>query len=452
MPPRARHTAALLLLLIAAAIFSVRTVLKPGERLWDFSICALSARAYLNGENPYDHAVLEKIWRAEASPAAGVTPPTGWLYAIVPPPVLLALTPFAAMPSSIAQPLWMAFSLGLLGLAIAAAASLARIRFGSAAWFVLFAGVLLLGPAQSVIHAGQPAGPAISLIVIAIWCIARPRSRRGTTTIAGEVGRGDVVLPAILLTLAIALKAQLALPFVALLLLRSPRKAGLLALCFSAIFIVLSLVPLQARGIPWTADWTRNIRDSSATGQPNDYSTANSSRDHLLNLQMPGYAMSQNRMLSEIVAISVTAILGFVWLWLALRRTKPKFLAGEEEGPSPLLLPAAALGVIILLPVYHRYYDATILMLPLAWALAALHRQRRLAVVVLALLIPFVLPVGWQTNLAARAPLPTALTKNPFWTIGVSAMQSWLALAVGVTLLWAMRGSGAKPQAASGNF
>ena len=65
MPPRARHFAALLFFIAAAALFSARTFFKSGDRLWDFEIYSLSTRAYLAGQNPYDHSALERLWRAD---------------------------------------------------------------------------------------------------------------------------------------------------------------------------------------------------------------------------------------------------------------------------------------------------------------------------------------------------------------------------------------------------
>jgi hypothetical protein len=100
-----------------------------------------------------------------------------------------------------------------------------------------------------------------------------------------------------------------------------------------------------------------------------------------------------------------------------------------------LLLPAAALSGIILLPVYHRYYDATLLSLAIAWAIAMWSTRRNLAIVVLALLIPFCLPVGWQTTLSRRLSIDPAITGSLSWLAGVAAAQSWLVLLLAIVFV-----------------
>ncbi len=456
MTPTARRFAATIFLLIAAAVFLFRTVLKPGERLWDFAIYSTAARAYIQGHNPYDQAYLRTLWDQEAVAASGSTQSIDWLYSIVPPPTLLLLAGPAMLPRAIGFPLWIGLSLAILLLAIVALADLilrpsteARLKEGGALkprpfahliappGLVLLAGFLLLGPAQSVVHSGQPAGPAIGMIILALW--ARMRERP--------------VLAGVLLGIATCLKSQLGLPFVVLFILRPPRKSGWIAVAGIVLIAAASLIPL--RGISWADDWARNVSESASNGHPNDYSTANPSRDHLLNLQMPAFAFVQHRMAADVIALTIAGALGLVWLIAVIRRCgRGTDGAGDcadktlGDAAPRLLLPAAALAAIALLPVYHRYYDATLLAIPLAWAIASLKtRQRKFAIATLFLLAPFVLPVGWQMNLAKKLSLSPALTQSTFWLAGISALQAWLTLSIALTLLLAMgRGTDARFQ------
>ncbi len=453
MSYRGRVIAAIVFLVLAGAVFCSRTVFKAGKPLWDFSIYAESSRVYVAGKNPFDPAELERLWVADWSTTSGA--PSRWLAPIAPPPTLLALAPFATLPRAVAGPVWMTVSIVLLLLAVAAAADLAGLRPGSPGWLCLFAATLLLGPAQSVIHAGQPAAPAIALAIIALWLHARPMRRAGDvpdeslnttnanfTTMPTTSRSSHPFAAAMLLTIGIAFKSQLVLPFALFFLIHPPRRTGLFTLALTVAVVVVSFVPILTRDPAWMHDWLRNVRESSAPGQVNDFSTANPTRDHFVNLQMPFYAITASRTLANGLAIGCSSVLFVAWtLIYRLYRRGTEDASGSrriDETPAALL-PAAGLAAIVLLPIYHRYYDATFLLLPLAWAIGSVRtRQRPWAVATLLILAPFVLPVGWQTNLARHVPRVMEMTTHAWWRVGIMGLQSWLTLATAVVLLGAM--------------
>ena len=91
----------------------------------------------------------------------------------------------------------------------------------------------------------------------------------------------------------------------------------------------------------------------------------------------------------------------------------------EPEGEKNLGMIAhcelSAITVISLLPVYHRFYDATLLVLPLCWAFVSLRRERVAAVVSLGLMLPFLIPGGALLDtMQIAGRIPRALTNRCF--------------------------------------
>lgn len=425
--PAARITLAVVFLFIAASVFAARTVLKPGPWLWDFAIYSSSSRVYLSGGNPYDHDAVRAAWDAQSKSESGSVQSIDWLDAIVPPQTLLLLSPVSALPRSISFPVWFALSFTLMAAAGFALIELAGLQLAGARAWALLGGCLLLGPVQSVLHTGQPAGPASAMIILAIWAVKRRRN----------------YLAAVLLALASATKMQLGLPFMVLFALYRPTRVASIGGALGLILIaIVSIAPLQLRGIPWFQDWTHNVRESTTNGRTNDFVIENPTRDHLINLQMPVYALSRNRGVSNATALGIAGALGLVWLVTAMKKRDAiapmETREPERRQPYPLLLPAAALSAIILLPVYHRYYDASLLALAMAWAAAVWPRRRMAAIVVLALLVPFCLPVGWQTIVSRRMAINASVTGSTLWLAGVAAIQSWLTLLLGIVLVLLM--------------
>jgi hypothetical protein len=425
--PFLRPMLGLLLLLAAASVFAWRTSgLRGGAWQWDFGIYSAASRAWLAGENPYDEPALHARWVRAGEPGAGVED-ISWLQSIVPPTTLVMIAPVAAMPRSIAFAAW--YCVNVVALAGAAAALLAMtgLRFTTFAAWAMLALVLMLGPVQSGVHAGQPAVLSAACIVMAIWCSAGRRP----------------VAAGVLLAVAASMKLQLAAPFILLAVVRREWRTVAVAAGGFSVIALVGVARLQVAGVDWWADWLDNIRRSATGGGPNDFAPPNPSRDHLLNLQLPLYAITGSRAVAQIAAVALVTVGALAYL-IRLRRHDR---APAEDDPRDALLLAAPVAVLTLLPVYHRYYDATILMIPLAWAIAAVAEagtavsRRRRAMIVLALIAPFVLPVGWATNLVRRGHVPPSIAEQPWWQIAVMPLQVWLLVALAIVLISAMSAS-----------
>jgi len=399
------------LLFIAAVSILVMRTTRGGEWQWDFGIYSAAARAWVAGDNPYDEPALHERWRRETAGDARITE-ISWLQSIVPPTTLVMLAPFAMLPRASAFATWYAFNLLALAAAGAAALAMSGLSLRQFRGWALLAAIALLGPVQSGVHAGQPAIAAASCIIIAIWCESRDRP----------------IAAGLLLALATALKLQLGAPFIVLTLYRRQWRPAAVATALFALIALVAVGRLQVAGIAWWGDWMANIQRSASNGAPNDFTDANPTRDHLLNLQLPLYAIIGSRQFATALSLLIGVAFAIVYA-IRLHWTRAKILLA--------LAPAAALT---LLPIYHRYYDATLLIIPLAWAFAALTdpAHRRWPIIVLGLIAPFVLPVGWAMNLVKRGYVSAAIAAQSWWQIIIIPLQVWLILALAIVLIAAL--------------
>jgi hypothetical protein len=309
----------------------------------DFRTAYSSARCLLAGCDPYQPNDVLNQYRG--SGAARPADNDGNRFTIarnVYPPTEFAITvPFAAFPYGLAQALWFALTAGSM---IAAGMLMGSSGTGCAPQV---AGALLcyfLIDCVSLLYCGNPAGAAVGLCAVAAWCFIRERC-----------------IPVGVLCMA----ASLAL---------KPQDGGLVWLYFLLSGrqhrrrAWQSLVLAAAIGLPmllWTAhlspQWARelaaNLRDFTGHGGTND----------------PGPDSSGGHGICMITDLQV--VLSFFW-------DNPRFYnpASLALWVPPIVLWAAAtlrscptrnhawfalaaIAPLTMLPVYHRQYDAKLVML-----------------------------------------------------------------------------------------
>ena len=123
--------------------------------------------------------------------------------------------------------------------------------------------------------------------------------------------------------------------------------------------------------------------------------------------------------------------------------------------PRRELLALSIVAVLTLLVVYHRYYDAVLLALPLAWAFGAVKSgQRAEAVLILLLCGLFILPIPtnlWDMQQAGM--LPTWIGESALWEPVILAHEAWaLVLMVPILLSAAARGRAADARSPAGGI
>jgi hypothetical protein len=226
--------------------------------------------------------------------------------------------------------------------------------------------------------------------------------------------------------LATAIKIQVGLPFVAYLLWRR-RGTPALASCLVPVGLtVLSVMRMQVAAAPWLSSWLANLSRLSRPGGINDPSLQNPDRFSLINLQYLLSSLIANGAVVELMTVSTVGLAALALVWLRRGRD-----------PHPDLLALAVVAVLGLLAVYHRYYDAVLLAIPIAWACSVIGIPRwRQGAVVLALSADFILPLqSGLHEIQRRQILPSSLTGGVSWNTVVLAQHVWALVLMAIALL-----------------
>jgi hypothetical protein len=160
----------------------------------------------------------------------------------------------------------------------------------------------------------------------------------------------------------------------------------------------------------------------------------NPHRHQLLNLQYPFTALVDHKVAGEVGALFVVAALAVLFFLPPARRMRQ----------TTLLHAVSMVATLSLMVVYHRFYDAVLLLIPLAWAVDGIARNRRAALpwLALALLLPFFVnsttALVWLRD---GGRLPTWLVQSWCWEHVLLPHEGWTLLALAFCLLAAQRGS-----------
>lgn len=420
-----RHELLILLFVLCFATeFVVRGPIRffqSGFVINDFIPPLIQSRALLKGKDPYDSHQFLLLWPKDSptpgflvqDAAAGNIVAKDGIPSPYPLSCLAILAPISGLP-------WHAIRVALLvvnclssALLIAVLLSLAKAEIRDARTH-LFCGLALgFAPLHTAVAGGNLAVIVCSAGVAAIWC-----SLRDYKAIAG-----------ILLALAICLKPPLGLIFLAHSLFRRRWRATLVGVVLSSVVTGAAILRLWAANVDWFHSYSAVLRTMFSSGGINDFSSANALRFHLLNLQMPLYSLTGNAALATTATWGMVTLLVVSWMGLALRCCR-----GTE------ILELSAIASIALLPVYHRFVDATLLILPLCWCL--LVREGRIKLVarsVMLLLLPFLLPgASMLAVLASRHPFFHRTAERWWWNAILIPHETWAVLIIAVLLLYAM--------------
>jgi len=409
-----------LFLLISIFVFVERSLLPPG-RFWDFPILYTSSRAWLLGLDPYALKSILPLWPPESVSYVLYTPDA--FLAVATPASLIALAPVAWMTPASAIVVWAVVTVLLTVAMIAGACWLAELHWkdGVAPWLVGW--IMLLPPLQIGLLAGQPSAAAGPLLVLGALAAARNR----------QVAAG------VCFAIASCFKLQLGLPFLLLYFFLGGRRwvaayglALLCALCGIVLF------KLQLDHTAWLQSWIANLRACGEAGGMNDFGLQNPERFHMLNLQLLLAGFIRNRTIVSVLGVAIGLVLS-IFLFLRIReprRSPPNALApmGASSDSLDVLRCLATAAPLCLLPVYHRYYDAVVLIFTMTWVVrefaAAPRAQPLLAGLIIC--VCFLTPMSIAPRLADHVP-PSAevavrLLIIPFRVWGLLALTLLLLL------------------------
>jgi len=394
----------------------VRALEKNARSFNDFVSPYAQTHAWLSGLDPYAPVVLRDLWPTPMRPqfvvkesADGTLPEKRGIpspYLTMAFPVLL---PIAELPWNIAIWVWD----GMCVLAVFVIAwvlvHLAGVRTYSPLALRILISALLLAPVHTAIATSNIVTVAFALGLLATFCLTQNRS-----TMAG-----------ILLTLAIALKPTVALPFLIYALVHRTREKVIPpAIATGVLLFCVAIIPHHGRTL-WASSFLANNQRMFAPGAINDFSTANPLHFQLVNLQVALFPIFQNRTLTQVTCALVFVTLLVFWLFAVRRDRHLGFLD------------LAILASASLLPVYHRFTDAGLLLIPVAWALSAMEGElRRFAAACLLLASPFLVPgVTMLHEFSGRYELLQRLSQSRFWDALILAHEAWLILVLCLVLL-----------------
>jgi hypothetical protein len=362
-----------LLILVSALVFAWRG---PGRALIsasggvDYAVSYAQGQAWLTGQNAYDLSVCRSIYLHSGAPAR-LTPLRGYTDSINSPSSFPLFATTAWLPWRWALDAWVTLICGMYILGCILLALSVESRSSIVRTCVLCAG-LCFSPILAGIHTGQASVLCVALIVIAIAAAPVLLDRR--------------LLAGLTLGIAISLKPQLALPFLLFFIRKRDWRATFAALTVAAVITTVALVPLLSKtNYAWFDSWINNVRVTSTQGNANDASPANPDSWKLLNLETLLLLAPSSRTVATLISVALVA--GGVVLWWK----RSGHSAQDDVSIRYVML--LALSALVLLPVYHRNYDAGVLVFGIA-AIPLLWRTQRSHTIILAILLaPFMVPL-----------------------------------------------------------
>jgi|GEM_PF-1336028 len=412
------------LFVLACGEFLVRgpaRALGPNSGFNDFLSPYIQSRAWVRGIDPYDPQSLLELWPSGATRFQFLSPeasdgsilvkrgiPTAY-----PPTTFAVIAPLTLLPWPIANLVWTGINIFLFAWMLLALVSLTRIPRNGPCLYLFIAFALALAPFHTGLATANLAVAATELSVIAVWTADRKY----------EVATG------VLLAFAISLKPQIGLCLLAYFLLRRRGKMFGTALLAIALCAALAVLRLEVTHVNWEQSYVRDNQALFATGILSDFRPPNPTRFGLLNLQLVLYPLLGSANAANKTALIFGVLTLLVWSGLVLRR--------KDWGNG--LLPLTTIAVLSLLPVYHRFYDAALLIFPLCWYMLYQKGNDRVPSLGWLFIVPFLIPGGTLLqSLQENGHIPAALSGSWFWNDIVMPHEVWTLMVLSLILLYGM--------------
>jgi hypothetical protein len=341
----------LLVLSVSAVVLFVLGGARVFRSSNDFIPVYTGARCLLHGCNPYDTSQLEQQFfraggHATELPSWDIDVP------VYPPSTFLVLSPLALFPFPAARLIWFLLNGSLF---VAATGLILATCPPSHRWLATALGSLFLLSSAILLVLGQPAIFAISLLGIGICLFLR-----------------GLLLPlgTLLLILSLAVKPQVGGLIVLYLVARrlhwrsaAVALAGALALLLAAALIL----QLHPRSVGWPSTLRQNLTATLDTGGSADPRPANPQAIGDTNLQSLTsiFFLSARKLNLAAYAVFILLFAAFVLVFW-----------GTNVDPELHLLAVAALSILSLMPVYHRFYDTRLLLLTIPAVLIVFQKRR----------------------------------------------------------------------------
>jgi hypothetical protein len=412
-----------ILLLLAAAEFLDRgpvRFLREGQNWNDFLSPYIQSKAWLQGGDPYSTREFINLWPSGAPHLQFVDrdAANGNLQKLrgVPTPypitTFVVLSPFARFSWKKAELLWIALNTGFALFSLFALPAL----YGGALTKVRARTFLMLGLALAPIHTGlATANPVI--LTIGLCVSALLLSKADWPNCSG-----------LLLAFAVCIKPPIGICVLVYFLVQR-RWAAVRTMLASVLAVVfVGVAHMYVAGVPWLPSYLKGSHRIFIDGALADFTSADPVRFNMVDLRILIFALFGKAYLVEALSLACGAILAAIWLYMVI-------LSDTDSG----LLEFSALSVLSLLPIYHRFYDASLLIWPLYWSLTAVgHRMVR--AVTIFLIFPFLFPGAVLLDEAVqRGWIPVSIAHSYWWNALVMPHEVWSLLLLSLLLLYSMR-------------
>jgi hypothetical protein len=326
----------------------------------DFVPVYTGARCLLHGCNPYDTSQLEQQFYLAGGHAAELP---SWQIdvPVYPPSTFLVLSPLALLEFPVARVLWFLLNGCLL---VIAARLIQEMSPAQHEWLTTFLVCYFVITAEIVLVLGQPAVFAISLVIIGSYFFLRGRL---------------LAVGALMFLLSLAVKPQIGGLIVLYLLLRRVHWRYAAMAMAGAVVVLLSaglILGHHPRSAAWASTLRANLSATLSPGGSADPRPENQQSIGDVNLQSLTSIFFPEAHAFNAAAYSVFLALLALGILVALRTT------GSRETH---FISLAALSVLSLMPVYHRFYDTRLLLLSVP-AIGIIFQKRRVLGAVIAVL------------------------------------------------------------------
>lgn len=356
-----------ILVILVSGIFSLLWSIGPGSTgTPDFRALYYGARCVESGENPYSQDVYLARYKVESNEfPSRPKDQQDFLQAIPicvnPPTTLMFAVPFTWMGWKVASFIWLLIQF----VSISLGAFLAwKFSCEYAPRMSLALVAMLMANCESLFKLGNVSASVIGWCIFAFWSA---RVKRFET--AGVIA----------LSLGLILKPQLAgvIWMFGLLLDGHLRKRAVQALAIATVIFIFSIAWIRPASPHWLHDWRANMAQTAAPGQLNNPAPAlNKSHgvNTIISLQAVFAEINDNPHFYDIASGTVCALLLMTWFY---------FFRKMPNSEIRLWIGLASFIPLAILPIYHRQYDAKLLLLALPacallWSKAHPYRQSAL--------------------------------------------------------------------------
>lgn len=396
----------------------------------------LSARAWARGLNPYDPQVQIDQWRQIRSAGDQDLDPVQYFEhtpSLYPPPTLALLAPLTLLPWPVVRIEWLLQNCALAVLSYLAFCDMLRLPLKSWRAQLLAAIWLSMGPFVVCLHLSNPTGLAVMLDFLVICAVIRDRQ----------------ILAGVLLGISTIMKPQLSGALLLFYFLRPAWKTAFVATGIGLLATIVGVGKLALDHVSWSASLRATMATASKPGGFNDASRLNPSAWQMVNIQYLLYGFLHNRSLVNFIAALVTLLLAalFAAVWL---RSQSSAAVAPPVGrasrtvanPAAREMVAASIPLLIsLMPIYHRYYDCLVLVIPLACGIALIGTElNSVAWFIVLSMAPFI--INWPYLLdgaVTHGHVPARIASSWWWQALVMPCQVWVLLALILVLLEALR-------------